>query len=79
MANFMRFDGNARRYAKKSRYPVNMLQMSYTDTTDYVGEREPVGYGDGQSHEDGYNGATATNTDEKKPMKRKRSTGYEFG
>jgi hypothetical protein len=70
--------GNRLRYGLKARYSVNQLQMSQTDTTDYEGERESVGYGQGFSdpHQGGYMGETATN---KEPLKRKRVKGYGFG
>jgi len=74
--------GNKLRYAKKSRYPVNQLQMSYTDSTDYEGPRQAVGYGQGNAdpHQGGYMGETATNTDKKKPPKaRRRMGGYGLG
>ncbi len=63
--------GNKLRYRKKSRYPVNQLQMSRTDTTDYLGERIPVGYGAGNMdpHQMGFMGEMASNMNMKKPRK----------
>ena len=77
--SFSSYDfGNKLRYSKKMRYPVNMLQMSYTDTTDYQGEREPVGYG-GFNTGDGFVGELATNSESKRPAKRQRLTGHGLG
>lgn len=70
--------GNRLRYSKKARYPVNQLQMAQTDTTDYEGERTPVGYGEGtmDPHQGGYMGETSSNMDVKKARK---SYGHGFG
>ena len=76
------YDGEAMRYGKKARYPVNMLHMSRTDTTDYMGEREAVGYGAGNSdpHQSGFMGEMASNMEEKKPVKyRKNQYGHGLG
>jgi len=69
------------RYAKKTRYPVNQLQMAYTDTTDYQGERNPVGYGAGNMdpHQLGFMGEMASNMSVKKPLKRKGLRGHGLG
>ena len=74
--------GNYLRYSKKARYPVNQLQQSYTDTTDYEGERTPVGYGEGFSdpHQGGFQGEMSSNNDVKDRMKRNNPfMGYGFG
>ena len=74
--------GTQLRYRKKARYPVNQLQMSYTDTTDYEGERTPVGYGEGVSdpHQGGFMGEMASNYNAKRPMKRNtRLMGHKLG
>ncbi len=73
--------GNKLRYDKKRRYPVNQLQMSYTDTTDYEGERQPVGYSQGtmDPHQEGFQGEMASNMDVKKPTPRKRRMGHGLG
>ena len=64
--------GNRLRYSQKARYPVNQLQMSRTDTTDYEGERQPVGYGEGTSdpHQGGFQGEMSSNMSDKRPKKR---------
>lgn len=66
----------------RSRYPVNQLQMSYTDTTNYDGPRSAVGYSQGYSdpHQGGFMGETSSNMDVKKPKKRSGSLlGHGFG
>ena len=69
--------GDKLRYSKKSRYPVNQLQMSRTDTTDYKGPRQEVGYGEGfaDPHQGGYMGETETNSEQKKTPKAKKHFG----
>lgn len=64
--------GNKLRYRKKARYPVNQLQMSYTDTTDYEGPRTPVGYGAGNMdpHQAGFMGEMSSNMKEPRPKKK---------
>lgn len=73
--------GERQQFAKRARYPVNQLQMSYTDTTDYKGERQAVGYGAGNMdpHQMGFMGEMASNYNEKKPLSRKRSKGHGLG
>jgi len=73
--------GNRLRYSKKARYPVNQLQMSRTDTTDYQGERIPVGYGAGNMdpHQQGFMGEMASNYNEKPTVRKKRTMGHGLG
>lgn len=70
--------GNRLRYGMKAQFPVNQLQMAQTDTSDYEGERESVGYGEGNvdPHQGGYMGETASNME---PLKRKRLRGHGLG
>lgn len=66
----------------RAKYPVNQLQMSYTDTTNYKGTRSPVGYGQGTAdpHQEGFNGEMSSNMDVKKPLKRNnRLRGHGLG
>jgi len=64
--------GNRLRYRTKAKYPVNQLQQSRTDTTDYEGPRQAVGYSQGYSdpHQEGFMGEMSSNMDVKKPKKR---------
>ena len=68
--------GNRLRYRTKARHPVNQLQQSYTDSTDYEGERQPVGYGQGYAdgHQEGFMGEMSSNMSVKTSRKRKGSS-----